>query len=149
MANSIKNPCCTLKSKLAQALGAGVASGLLTLIDPAKMRSSTRATLSIATGAVAGGSAWISTGADPETKNNFKLRSGMTLVLYALGFVSTKFGFVLDAKIHQGLVKRGIANPRPLMAAGAALLTVGSFLLEPPKTEERTAPSSASSETDS
>ena len=154
MANSTKTPCCAVKTKLLPSLGVGLASGLLTLIDPAKMRSSTRTTLSVATGALAGGSVWFGTGQDPDTKHNIKLRSGMTLLLTALGYASTRMGFALDAKIHQGLVKRGMANPRPLMAVGAALLTVGSYLWEPASTEEPatgpeepTEPSAPSAET--
>ncbi|PQZ92328.1 hypothetical protein CQ018_12565 [Arthrobacter sp. MYb227] len=136
MANSTKTQCCAVKTKLLPTLGVGLASGLLTLIDPAKMRSSTRTTLCIATGTLVGGSIWFGTGQDPDTKHNIKLRSGMTLLLSALGYASTKMGFALDAKIHQGLVKRGITNPRTLMAVGAAILTVGSYLLEPQSTEE-------------
>ena len=98
-------------------------------------------------GALAGGSLWFGTGQDPETKHNIKLRSGMTLLLSALGYASTKMSFALDTKIHQGLLKRGMTNPRQLMAVGAGLLTVGAYLVEPPSTEEATEPIAPGPET--
>lgn len=125
-----------MRSRLGIAAAAGVASGLLTLIDPAKLRPATRASVCLGTGALTGALAWFSTAGEEPAKSNLKFRTGFTLALTGLGIASTKLGFVADRKIHQALLKGGVANPRTPMAIGSGILTALTFLLEPPRAEE-------------
>lgn len=122
---------CISKKKFISAAAAGIASGLLALIDPAKMRPVTRATLCLGSGAAAGAIIWIGSGQEEDIKENLKLRAAMALGLSLVGVASTKLGFVVDAKIHRGLLNRGVVSPRRVMALGSGILTVASFLLEP------------------
>lgn len=131
MAELSNAKCCMPKKRLISAATAGVASGLLTLIDPAEMRPVTRTALCLGTGAAAGALVWIGSGNEEETKEKFKLRAAMALGLSLAGVASTKLGFVIDARIHRGLMSRGVASPRRVMALGSGILTVASFLVEP------------------
>lgn len=109
----------------------GVAGGALTLVDPAKLRPGTKATIYLGTGAAAGALGWFGTAPTEEFTPGKAFRGSVALGLGLLSTAGTKFGFVVDAKIHQSLLRRGIANPRPLMALGAGVLIAAMELLEP------------------
>lgn len=121
-----------LRSRLCGAVALGVASGVLTLIDPAKLKPGTRAMLYVSTGVGSGLTAWFGSAREEFLKSKKALRGVLTLGLTALGVASTKFGFVLDAKTHHALLRRGFANPRPIMAVGSGILTAATFLLDRP-----------------
>lgn len=133
MADSTETESSHVRSRLGIALAMGLASGLLALIDPAKLRPSTRAGLCVGTGAVTGAMAWFGTAREEPLESKKALRGALAVGLAAFGAGSTKLGFVLDAKIHQGLLHRGISNPRPIMAVGSGILTAVSFLLDAPR----------------
>lgn len=126
----------SFRSRLSNAAGTGVASGLLTLVDPAKLRPSTRGSLYVGTGAAAGLIGWFATAPGEDAKPGKKFQAAVALGLGTLSAAGTKLGFVIDARIHQALLRRGIENPRPLMAIGSAVITVGMVLLEPPRHED-------------
>lgn len=118
------------KNKLSSAAAAGFLSGMLTLINPAKLHPVTRTSLCLGTGAAAGAIVWIGSSQEAEIKDNLKLRSAMVLGLTLAGAASTKLSFVLDEKIHRALARRGFSNPRTAMAIGSGLLTIATFLID-------------------
>lgn len=118
-------------SKLAVSVAAGLASGLLTLVDPAQLRPRTRLALLASSGAAYGTLSWIGTSGTDGLKPTAAVRGSVALGLGALGVVGTHYGFVLDRKIHQGLQRRGVRNPRPLMAVVSGIFTTAMMLLEP------------------
>jgi hypothetical protein len=131
----------SFRSRLGNAVATGAASGLLTLVDPAKLRPSTRGSLYLATGATAGLIGWFGTAPSEDAKPGPMFRAAVALGLGTLSAAGTKLGFVVDERIHQALVRRGIENPRPLMAIGSAVITVAMVLLEPPRPEDDASPS--------
>ncbi len=139
MADQTENDSSKFRSRLGGAAALGLASGLLTLIDPAKLRPATRAGLCVGTGAVTGAAAWFGSAREEPLETTKVFRGALALGLAMLGVGSTKLGFVLDAKIHQALLRRGISNPRPIMAVGSGILTTVTFLLDGPR--EGTGPS--------
>ncbi|GAA1497623.1 hypothetical protein [Paeniglutamicibacter kerguelensis] len=139
MADQTDNDSSKFRSRLGGAAALGLASGLLTLIDPAKLRPATRAGLCFGTGAVTGAAAWFGSVREEPLETTKVFRGALALGLAMLGVGSTKLGFVLDAKIHQALLRRGISNPRPIMAVGSGILTTVTFLLDGPR--EGTGPS--------
>lgn len=136
MADSQDTKTSSIRPKLGLAVALSTASGLLTLIDPAKLRPVTRASLCLGTGVATGAFTWFGTSHEEPVKSNLKLRTAFALGLTVLGVASTKLSFVADRKIHQSLLKRGVANPRAVMAVGSGLLTLLTFLVDPPREEE-------------
>lgn len=122
----------TIRSRLVTSLVTGVASGALTLIDPAKLKPATRGTLYAGTGVAAATLGWFGLQANAETRDRNVLRTAVALGLGTLSATGTKFGFVIDARIHQALLRRGIGNPRPVMAIGAGILTTMMVLFDSP-----------------
>jgi hypothetical protein len=141
MTDKTKTKASTTRSRLGNAVATGVASGLLTLVDPAKLRPSTRGALYVGTGASAGLVAWFGTAPGENTKPGKTFRAAVAIGLGTLSAAGTKLGFVIDARIHQALSRRGIDNPRPLMAIGSAVITVAMVLVEPPRAEDDKSPS--------
>lgn len=141
MADKTKTKDSTTRSRLGNAVATGVASGLLTLVDPAKLRPSTRGSLYLATGATAGLIGWFGTAPSEDAKPGLTFRAAVALGLGTLSAAGTKLGFVIDARIHRALLRRGIENPRPLMAIGSAVITVAMVLVEPPPATEVESPS--------
>lgn len=131
----------SFRSRLGNAAATGVASGLLTLVDPAKLRPSTRGSLYLATGATAGLIGWFGAAPSEDAKPGKTFRAAVALGLGTLSAAGTKLGFVIDARIHQALLRRGIENPRPIMAIGSAVITVAMVLVEPPPATEDESPS--------
>jgi hypothetical protein len=105
----------------------------LTLIDPAKLKPATRGTLSAGTGGAVATRGWFGLQAYAETRDRAVLRTAVALGLGTLSAAGTKFGFVIDARIHQALLRRGIGNPRPVMAIGAGVLTIMMGLFDSPQ----------------
>lgn len=126
------------KKQLGFPLAAGIASGLLTLIDPAKLRPGARRATVAASGIVTGAVVWLSSSSNDEYAPAKELRGSLALGMGALAAVGTHYGFVLDRKIHQTLLSRGIRNPRPLMALVSGILSTGVILLEPPAATKTT-----------
>ncbi|MDQ0096047.1 hypothetical protein [Paeniglutamicibacter psychrophenolicus] len=122
----------TIRSRLVTSLVTGVASGALTLIDPAKLKPATRGTLYAGTGIATATLGWFGLQANAETRDRAALRTAVALGLGTLSAAGTKFGFVIDARIHQALLRRGIRNPRPVMAIGAGVLTTMMVLFDSP-----------------
>ncbi|MFJ6416557.1 hypothetical protein [Paeniglutamicibacter sp. NPDC091659] len=133
MADSTDTESLPVRSRLGGAVALGLASGLLTLIDPARLRPATRAGLCVGSGAAAGAVAWFGTAQDEPLESRKLLRGALALGMTALGAGSTKLGFVLDASIHQALLRRGISNPRPIMAVGSGILAAATFLVDGPR----------------
>lgn len=122
----------TTKKRLGFSLAAGLASGALTLIDPARFKPCTRRGLVTGSAAAYTAVAWVGSSGSEEYKPGNILRGSLALGLGPLGAIATHYSFTLDGKIHQGLLRRGINNPRPLMAVGSGILTATLVLLEPP-----------------
>lgn len=123
------------RARIVTALVSGAASGALTLIDPARFKPCTRRSLLGGSGAAYAAVAWVGSSGSAEYKPGNVLRGSLALGLGALGAISTHYSFALDSKIHQSLLRRGIGNPRPLMAAGSGILTAALVLLEAPVQE--------------
>ncbi|MFL4479173.1 hypothetical protein ACIPUB_12975 [Paeniglutamicibacter sp. ORCA_105] len=122
-----------LRSPLGNALVTGAVSGLLTLVDPAKLRPSARGSLYAGAAATAGLLGWFGTAPGHATKPGKTFRAAVALGLGTLSAAGTKLGFVIDGRIHQALLRRGMENPRPLMAIGTAVITAVMALAEPPR----------------
>ncbi|OIH83767.1 hypothetical protein BLJ79_13760 [Arthrobacter sp. UCD-GKA] len=123
------------RARFVTALVSGAASGALTLIDPARFKPCTRRSLVGGSGAAYAAVAWVGSSGSAEYKPGNVLRGSLSLGLGALGAIATHYSFALDSKIHQGLLRRGIGNPRPLMAVGSGILTAALVLLEAPGRE--------------
>lgn len=119
------------KKQLGLSLAAGIASGLLTLIDPAKVRPGIRRATVTASGIATGAVVWLSSSSNEEYVPEKELRGSLALGIGALGAVGTHYGFVVDGKIHQMLLRCGVRNPRPLMALVSGILSTAVILLEP------------------
>ncbi|RAX49892.1 hypothetical protein DQ353_06930 [Arthrobacter sp. AQ5-05] len=123
------------RARIATALISGAASGALTLIDPARFKPCTRRSLVAGSGAAYAAVAWVGSSGNEEYKPGNVLRGSLALGLGALGAIATHYSFALDGKIHQSLLRRGIGNPRPLMAVGSGILTAALVLMESPAQE--------------
>lgn len=121
-----------IRSRLVTALVAGMASGALTLVEPATLKPSTRGTLQVGSGAVSAALGWLGTRASDELKDRKAFRVALSLAMGTLSAAGTKLGFAIDAKIHRSLLRRGVSNPRPVMAIGSGILTAAMVLVEPP-----------------
>ena len=140
MADSTDTESMHVRSRLGGAVAMGLASGALTLVDPARLRPATRAGLCLGSGAAAGAVTWFGTARDEPLESKKLLRCALALGMTALGAGSTKLGFVLDATIHQALLRRGISNPRPIMAVGSGILAAVTFLLDGPRDDAGSVP---------
>ena len=123
----------SIRARLVNSLFMGATGAALTLIDPAKLRPGTKAGLYIGTGTVTAALGWVASfkAIDPAPSKAF--RAAAAAGLGAISVAGTKFGFVIDAKIHQALLRRGIADPRRIMAVGAGVITTAMVLLESPR----------------
>ncbi|WP_411732413.1 hypothetical protein [Paeniglutamicibacter sp.] len=130
-----------LRSRLGNVLATGVASGLLTLVDPAKLGPSVRGSLYLGTGAAAGLVGWFGTAPSEDFKPGKTFRAAVAVALGTLSAAGTKLGFVIDERIHQALLRRGMENPRTLMAIGSAVITAAMVLVEPPRAADDESPS--------
>jgi hypothetical protein len=119
--------------QLGNAVMTGVASGLLTLLDPAKLHPSVRGFLYVGTGAATGLVGWFGTAPNQDSRPGRTVRAAMAVGLGTLSAAGTKLGFVIDARIHQALLRRGLRNPRPLMAIGSAVINAAMVVVEPPR----------------
>ncbi|MFL4472415.1 hypothetical protein ACIPVK_00240 [Paeniglutamicibacter sp. MACA_103] len=133
MAEPTETNTALLRSPLGNALVAGAAGGLLTLVDPAKLRPSVRGSLYVGTAATAGLLGWFGTAPGDAARPGKPFRAAVAVGLGTLSAAGTKLGFVIDGKIHQALLRQGVENPRPLMAIGAAVITAAMALAEPPR----------------
>lgn len=132
MADYVEKASPTFRSRLGNSLLMGVAGGALTLVDPAKLRPRTLAGIYLGSGAGLAAVGWFATSPRDGFAPGKAFRGSVALGLAALSTAGTKFGFVVDAKIHQSLVRRGIKNPRPLMAIGSGVLLAAMELMESP-----------------
>lgn len=136
MADYVEKASPTFRSRLSKSLIMGVAGGVLTLVDPATLRPRTRAGIYLAGGAGVAAVGWFATSPREGFTPGKVFRGSVALGLAALNTAGTKFGFVVDAKIHHSLVRRGIKNPRPLMAIGSGILLAAMELMESPSKNE-------------
>ena len=135
MTHSQSGPQPSIGSRLGSSLFMGATGAALTLIDPAKLRPGIKAGVYVETGAAAAALGWLATLQAGDQAPSKAFRASVAVGLGAMSVAGTKFGFVVDAKIHQALLRRGIANPRPLMAVGAGVITTAMVLLESPPRE--------------
>ncbi len=130
MADKIESTPAIMQAKVGAALVMGTVGGLLTLIDPAKFRRSVQQSWVYGNGALVGVAVWFGTGASTSAKPGTRPRLFVAVGLGALMAIGTKLGFVVDSKIQQALLRRGVANPRVAMALAVGVLTAAMSLLE-------------------
>lgn len=130
MAKSTQTTVSNLRSKVGAALVTGAAGGLVTLVDPAKFSVTARWSLILGTGAAGGFAAWCGAGLGTGGTTGVRPRLFVALGLGGLLAAGTRAGFALDGAIHQFLLRRGVDNPRMVMAISAAVLTTAAALAE-------------------
>ena len=130
MADFIESTPAILRAKVGAALVMGTAGGLLTLLDPAKFSPVVQRSWVCGNGVLVGLAAWLGTGAKTSVQPGTGPRLFVAAGLGALMAIGTKLGFVVDLKIHQALLRRGVAKPRMVMALAAGVLTAAMVLLE-------------------
>ncbi|GAA4372998.1 hypothetical protein [Paeniglutamicibacter cryotolerans] len=117
-------------------MAAGLAGGALALIDPVKLRPGVRTGLCLGTGAASGFVLWTGTAPAAEFGLGRGTRGALAVGMAATGTAAMRLGFVVDARIHRALVRRGVAHPRAVIAVGSGILTMLTFLLEPRAEQE-------------
>lgn len=135
MSDLLDTPRPALRARVGSSMFMGATGAALTLIDPAKLHPATRTSLYIGTGSVTAALGWFASQQATVPVPSKGHRAAVALGLGAVSVAGTKFGFVIDAKIHQALVHRGVTNPRRVMAIGAGLITTVMVLLDPPRPE--------------
>lgn len=107
---------------------ANFAPAFLTLIDPSSLRGGRRVAYRLAIGTFAGWSTWVALRDDNSLSN--EQASGI-----AVGTAGVTIGLAeplerMDARIHDGLVRRGVKRPRLALAVTSALFGAASMLVD-------------------
>jgi hypothetical protein len=98
--------------------------GVLTYPDPATQTPGGRLGVRIGSAALSGFVTWVGLRDLQDDFFRRPLRAGLTAVAIGATLGLADASDAVDAKLHRGLIRRGVARPRAVLAAASAILMV-------------------------